>query len=213
MRPSQSAVMKRNVGIDRIADHGRGDPVTIDDRLPERHRGTAQRVDADLHARSADRLHVHDIGQVRHVGSDVVVTMVIRGHAGLLIGETAHARWQSFEQGVGGVLDRAGDVGPGRAAIRRVVLEAAILGRVMRRGNNDPVGKAVRPTSIVGEDRVRDDRSRRGAVVGIEKTSTPLAVNTSSAVASAGVTARAYQCRRTAVRRCRSRAGTGRSPG
>ena len=43
------------------------------------------------------------------------------------------------EQLVRGVLDLPRDVGVGRAAVRRVVLEAAAFGRVVRRRDHDPV--------------------------------------------------------------------------
>ncbi len=51
------------------------------------------------------------------------------------------------EQLVGPVRDPPGDVGVGRAAVGRVVLEAAVAGRVVRRRDDDAVGQArpVRP--------------------------------------------------------------------
>ena len=59
----------------------------------------------------------------------------------------------------------AGDVGVGWAAVRRVVLEAAVLGRVVRGGDQDAVGEAVGAAAVVPQDGVRDDRRRRHAVV------------------------------------------------
>ena len=52
-----------------------------------------------------------------------------------------------LEQRVGLALDPAGDVGVGRAAVRRVVLEAAVAGRVVRRRDDDAVGRA-RPAAL-----------------------------------------------------------------
>jgi hypothetical protein len=97
------------------------------------------------------------------------MTMIMRRSVRLEIRQAPYATRQFGEQRIGRVLDRARDAGLGRAAIRRVVLVAAILGRIMRRGKDDPVGKAAGPAPVVGEDRVRDDRGRRGAVIGIDE--------------------------------------------
>ena len=45
------------------------------------------------------------------------------------------------QQLVGPVLDPLRDVGVGRAAVGRVVLEAAVLGRIVRRRDDDAVGE------------------------------------------------------------------------
>jgi hypothetical protein len=55
-----------------------------------------------------------------------------------------------------------------RAAVRRVVLEAARTGRVVRRGDNDPVGEPRSAPAVVGEDGVRHDRGRDIATAGID---------------------------------------------
>ena len=93
------------------------------------------------------------------------------------------------EQLVGAAGDPAGGVGVGRAAVRRVVLEAAVRRRVVRRGDDDAVGagRVVRAlprlcrriaceTAGVGVYRSRLSTS----------TVTSLAASTSSAVAQAG---------------------------
>ena len=45
--------------------------------------------------------------------------------------------------------------------MRRIIFVAAILGRIMRRRDDDTIGKAARPALVVAEDRMRDDRRRR----------------------------------------------------
>jgi hypothetical protein len=70
----------------------------------------------------------------------------------------------AFEESIRFVLDPAGDVGVGRSAVRRVVLEAAVLGWVMRWRDDDPVGQAVRAAAVVGEDGVRERRRWRKAI-------------------------------------------------
>ena len=79
-----------------------------------------------------------------------------------------------LEQPVRLGLDPAGDVGVGRAAVGRVVLEPAVVGRVVRRRDDDPVGQPAaggrrgvgsgdRPAPVRDEDRVGDGRRRRHA--------------------------------------------------
>ena len=48
-----------------------------------------------------------------------------------------------------------------RSTIRRVVLEAAVLGRIMRRGDDDPIGEAALAVLVVAQDGVRNDGRRR----------------------------------------------------
>ena len=67
--------------IDRVADDGGGQPVALDDRLPVMHRRAAQRIDADLDAGIADRLHVDDIGEVGDIGTDIIVAMHVGSFA------------------------------------------------------------------------------------------------------------------------------------
>ena len=66
------------------------------------------------------------------------------------------------DQLVGPIGDPAGGVGVGGAAVRRVVLESAVLGWVVRRGDDDPVRQVIVPAPIRHQDRQRD---RRGGYV------------------------------------------------
>lgn len=65
---------------------------------------------------------------------------------------------------VGAVLDPGGRLRTGGAAARRVVLETAVGGRVVRGGDHHAVGEAGRAVAVVGEDGVRDRRGGRVAV-------------------------------------------------
>jgi hypothetical protein len=60
----------------------------------------------------------------------------------VLEGRAPHALEAGGDEGVGAVGDPAGGIGVGRAAVRRVVLEAAVARRVVRRGDHDAVGAA-----------------------------------------------------------------------
>src|SRR5271166_4971219 len=71
------------------------------------------------------------------------------------------------QQFVRPVLDPAGHVGIGGAAVGRVVLEASILGRIVRRRDDDAVGEMILvfATAVVNENGARDYGGRRYAVV------------------------------------------------
>ena len=95
--------------------------------------GAAQRIDPDAHAGRADRLHIDDIGEVGDIGRDVIMGVNAGRLARALVGNARDAVELRFEELVRGVLDPAGDVDIRRAAIRRIVFEAAIVGRIVRR--------------------------------------------------------------------------------
>ena len=66
-----------------------------------------------------------------------------------------------FKEFIGLVLNPAGGNRVRRAAVGGVIFEAAILGRVVRGGDDNAVGKAAFPAAVVGEDRMGNDRSGR----------------------------------------------------
>ncbi len=73
-----------------------------------------------------------------------------------------------FEQRVGAVLNPTGDLGLGGTTVGRVVLEAAVAGRVVGRRDDDPVGEIRSAGAIVGEDGMGDDRRRRVALAVVD---------------------------------------------
>ena len=112
----------------------------VGDGLPVVHRGTAERVGTDLHARVLDGLHVDDVLQVLDVEAQELVALALR--PGLMERDAGDPLEVAADVGVGAVGDPARGVGVGRAAVRRVVLEAAVGGRVVARGDDDAVGEA-----------------------------------------------------------------------
>ena len=70
------------------------------------------------------------------------------------------------EIGVRGPLYSRCYAGIGRAAVRGVVLEAAILGRVVGRCDDDPIRETGVAVPVVGQDRMRNDRGRGVAAPG-----------------------------------------------
>ncbi len=85
-----------------------------------------------------------------------------------LIRDAFYSSQTVFEKAVRGALDGPRNVGVRRAAIGRVIFEAAILGRVVRRRDHDAVGKTIGAALVGGEDRMRDHRRRRIAVMRVD---------------------------------------------
>ena len=79
-----------------------------------------------------------------------------------------HPRIAVAKQRVGARLDPFGDIGIGRPAVGRIVLEAAVLRRIVRGRDDDAVGEAVAAPAIVDENGVGDRRRRREAVIALD---------------------------------------------
>src|SRR6202042_177053 len=109
------------------------DAVALDDRLPVVHRSSPERIDADLHAGSADRFHVDDIDEIGDIGGNVIVAVNAGRFARVVIGGTPDALETVFEKTVRRALHRSGDVGMGRTAIGRIIFETAVFRRIVRR--------------------------------------------------------------------------------
>ena len=173
--------------IDGVVHDGRRDLVALDDRLPILNGGAAQRIDADAHARRADRFQIDDIGEVGDIGRDVVVGVNARRLARALIGNARDAVEFLDEEFVRGFLDPAGDVDIGRAAIGGIVFEAAFVGRIVRRADDDAVRQARLAAAIVGTgSRARSPASACSRRARRSSFRTPLAASTSRALAKAG---------------------------
>ena len=186
--PSQSRVMNRNVGVHLGVDHGQVQAVALADLAPVGDAGPAERVGADAHPGGPDRGQVDHLAQRRHVGVRGSRTARwCRPPAARAYGIRRTPGQPVGQQLVGPVLDLPGDVGAGRPAVRRVVLEAAVRRRVVRRRDHDPVRArpGTRPRCAPGSPGTRPASActRRGRRV---STRTPLAASTSSALTCAG---------------------------
>ncbi len=70
----------------------------------------------------------------------------------------AHGAVAVIQKFIGAALNPLGGVGIRRAAVGRIVLEAAVFRGVVRGGDDDAVTKALRAARVPGEDGVRNDR-------------------------------------------------------
>ena len=83
-----------------------------------------------------------------------------RGVKSLLVGNPFHSLKTGIEKLVRLRLNPTCDAGLRRPSVRRIVLEAAIMGRIMRRGDHNAIGKSGSSSTIVRENRVGDDGRR-----------------------------------------------------
>ena len=151
-----SVVIDRHEGErridDRVHDHD-VEPVDGVDRLPVGHGRATQGVHAQPEAGAADGIHIDDVPQVVDVGQDEV--LLVRG--GRLDGRRErHALDVGIgpaQQLIGAVLHPRRHVRIGGAAVGRVVLEAAVLRRIVRRRDHDAICEARPPAAVVDENR------------------------------------------------------------
>ena len=156
---------ERERGIDDRIDDLDIESIDGVDRLPVWLRRAAQRIDAHLQSCRTNGIHIDDILQIvdiRH--HEILLTGGRRFHR-LLIRHALHAGVVGSQQIVGAVFDPASHIGVGRTAVGRVVLEAAVLGRIVRRRNHDSIRQAIFAAAVVNQDGVRDDRRGCNSIV------------------------------------------------
>src|SRR5271167_3643957 len=131
--------------------------------------GSAERVDGEREGGVGEDVEVDDAAEIIDVGGDVVVAVSGGGGEGFGVGDFFYGGI-SLAAGaeicgddlVGAVFDPLCCGGVGGAAVGWVVLEPAVLGWVVRGGDDDAVGEVDLATAVVGEDGVRE--GRRGGV-------------------------------------------------
>jgi hypothetical protein len=160
--------MKRKVGSTASLTYGEVEAIAGRDRGPVGHPGPAERIDPDVEPRAPDGLEVQDGGEIVDVRVQVVVPVRGRCPERPLVRRAPHVAQSSDDQLVRARADPVRDVGVGRAPVGRIVLEAAVLRRVVRRCDHNAVREAGTPATVMDEDGVRDGRRRREASVPID---------------------------------------------
>src|SRR6516225_8372633 len=135
------------------------------DGLPVRSGSTAQWIDAEFQAGGADSLRVHHIPEVFDVGKDEIFLVSGRGAQRGCVRYAFNNGFSTSEQFVRPVLDPSRRARVGRAAIRRVVLEASVLWRIMRRCDHNVIGEVIFAAAIVDQDGARDDWGRGNSIL------------------------------------------------
>ena len=167
---------ERPARVDVRVDDGEVEAVPLADGAPVVDGGAAERVRPDPHAGGADGLDVDHALQVVDVRGEEVV---LAGGRRLERGFDRHPRDlvnALADDLVGAVGDPARRVRVGGPAVGRVVLEAAVARRVVRRRDDDAVGQAGAGGADAGrgagavrrEDRVRDGGGGRVGVARVD---------------------------------------------
>jgi hypothetical protein len=105
------------------------------------HGGAAERVDGELEAGGANGLHVDNVAQIGDIWKDEVFLLCRVGSDGCSEAHAFHAEIALAQDIVGPVLDPPGHVDICWTSVSCIVLESAVLRRVMRRGDDNPVSK------------------------------------------------------------------------
>ena len=142
--------------------------VFLGDWLPVRHRRAAKRIDADLQAGLADRFHVDHGAEIGDVGFNEILLHGRRRRQRLRVRYAPDAAVAIVHQRIGTLLDPAGGIGIGRAAVRRVVFDAAVARRIVRWRDDDAIGARRLLVAVMDQDGARNDRRRRVAVIALQ---------------------------------------------
>src|SRR5262244_390822 len=105
------------------------------------HRGAAKGINSEFESGRADGVHVDDITQIVYIRQDEIVHARGCRRHGRSEWHAPDPRVATAQQFVGTLLDPSRHIGVGRAAVDRVVLEATVLGWVVRRRDHYAVGK------------------------------------------------------------------------
>ena len=163
--------------VDPRVDDREVEVVGLRDRRPVVDTRAAEWISPDAHARDPDRIDVDHRGQVVDIVAEVVVPMRRRRCKRPGERHAAHALEACCQQLVGTVLNHGGDVRPGRPAVRRVVLEAAVARGIVTGSDDDAVGAAGigrRPARVVAQDGVRHGGRGSEAVAGVDRHGDPV---------------------------------------
>ena len=132
--------------------------VSLRDRRPVMHAGAAKGIHPHADLGAANSIDVEHIAKIAYVGVEEVMAMSGVAAQGPRVGNPLHALQAILQELIGPGFDPTGHANVGGPAIGRVVFESAVVGRVVRGGNDDAIGQAGRTRTVIGQDRVGDRR-------------------------------------------------------
>src|SRR4029077_16268753 len=100
----------------------------------------SERVDTESNLGIADRRHIDNGAEIADVGEEVVVSMCRWGFKCSGEQHSLDAFQTGAEKVVGFRFDPLGYVRIGRSPVRRIVFEATVVRRIVRRRDYDAVG-------------------------------------------------------------------------
>ena len=142
--------------IHHVAHDRQIEMIAVRDGSPIVDAGPAERVHAQAQPRALDRLHIDDISQIADVRVEIVVPVRRGGAQRLLVWDAFHTFEAALHQLIRPGFDPAGDAAIGRSPSGGVVLEAAVVRRIVRRRDDNAVGQPpARAPAVVAQDGVR----------------------------------------------------------
>ena len=148
-------------GIDGFVHNRQIEAVPLGNHRPVINARAAERVDAERDLGIANRRHIDDAFEIADIGVQVVVSMRGRGSKRLREQHSLDALERAPQKFVGLRFDPGRYVRIGRSAVRRIVFEATVVRGIVRRRDDDAVGKAGFPSAVVTQNRVGNGGSRR----------------------------------------------------
>ncbi len=121
-----------------------------------------------MHAGRRQGFHVHNAVQVVHVRRDQVNLVGGVGFERFFKAEPPDILQTLANDFVRAVLNPFGGVGVRGSAVRGVVFETAVIGRIVGRRDDHPIRQSALPASVVSEDGVRNHRRRGVAHVRVD---------------------------------------------
>ncbi|MNG85519.1 hypothetical protein D3C79_442790 [compost metagenome] len=150
--------------IDGVVDQRQIQLIVLGNALPVGNTGAAKRINAQFQAGTLNGGHINHVHQPFHIRLHQILRVQMTAVPGFVQRLALNAFQLLRQQFVGAFFNHRGQVGVGRAAVGRVILDAAVFRRVMRRGNDDAVGLC--PTvAVVAQNSMRYRRGWRKAVI------------------------------------------------
>src|SRR5581483_8431774 len=144
-----------------------GDIQSVDgvDWFPVAEGGSAQRVNSQSETRIPDQVHVDDVFQILDIGQHKILLAGGRRLDCLFVWNSFYAAIRGSQQIIRPILNPARDLGIGRAAIRRVVLEATVFRRIVGRRDDNTVRQTSLSIAVISQNGMGDNRRWREAIV------------------------------------------------
>ena len=129
--------------IDDIVHNREIQTIALGNRAPIVNFRRHQRIHAHTDIRAPNRIHIEHAAEIAHVSVEKVMPMGGGGALGAFERDSFYALKAAFQKLIGPGFDPSGDVVVRRAAVGRVVLEAAVVGRIVRRRDDNAVRHAL----------------------------------------------------------------------
>src|SRR5262249_47052356 len=137
------------------------------DWLPIRFGGSAEWINPKLQASAPNRVDIDDVPEVLDVGQNKIFLVCCVSFDGC-------GEWHAFDAGavasqiVGAALNPSCYIGVSWTAVGRVIFEATVRRRVVRRRYNNAVGEMLLAVPVIHKDSSRYNRRRSEPIIALD---------------------------------------------